>query len=192
MNILLLGPQGSGKGTQAKRISADYGIPHVATGDMFRSAVAAQTELGRKVAPILEAGELVPDDLTVALIRERLGEAVARGGFILDGFPRTLAQAEALDELLADIGRPLSIVFEFQIPDELCIERLLKRAQAEGRVDDSPDVIARRLEIYHRDTEPLVEHYLATGNLVGVHADRAVDEVHAEIQQALEQAAVRA
>jgi adenylate kinase len=185
LNILLLGPQGSGKGTQAKRISADYGIPQVATGDMFRAARAAGTELGRKVGPILDAGELVPDDLTIALIRERLSQPDARDGFILDGFPRNVAQAEALDELLAEIERPLSIVFEFQIPDELCIERLSKRAQEEGRADDTPEVIARRLEIYHRDTEPLVEHYLATGNVVGIHADRTVDEVFREIEQSL-------
>jgi len=183
---LLLGPQGSGKGTQAKRISADYGIPHVATGDMFRNAIGLQTELGRKVAPILAAGELVPDELTIALIRERLAQPDARDGFILDGFPRNLAQAEALDGLLAELERPLSIVFEFQIPDELCIERMLKRAQGEGRVDDTLDVIRRRLEIYHEQTEPLIHHYLATGKLVGIHADRTVDEVYAEIQQALE------
>jgi adenylate kinase len=186
LNILLLGPQGSGKGTQAKRISADYGIPHVATGDMFRAARAAGTELGRKVGPILDAGELVPDDLTIALIRERLSQPDARDGFILDGFPRNVAQAEALDELLAELERPLSIVFEFQIPDGLCIERLSKRAKEEGRADDTPEVIARRLEIYHRETEPLVHHYLATGKLVGIHADRTVDEVYKEIQQALD------
>jgi len=192
LNILLLGPQGSGKGTQAKRISAEYGLPHVATGDMFRSAIAAQTDVGRRVAPILAAGELVPDELTIALIRERLGQPDAQDGFVLDGFPRNLAQAEALDEPLAELERPLSIVFEFQIPDELCIQRLLKRAQAEGRVDDSPEVIARRLEIYHRETEPLIQHYLATGKVVGIHADRTEDEVFAEIQEALEQVAVRA
>jgi adenylate kinase len=192
LNILLLGPQGSGKGTQAKRISAEYGLPHVATGDMFRSAIGAQTELGRRVAPILAAGELVPDELTIALIRERLGQTDAHDGFVLDGFPRNLAQAEALDELLAELERPLSIVFEFQIPDDLCVERLLKRAQEEGRVDDSPEVIARRLEIYHQETEPLIQHYLATGRVVGVHADRTEDEVFAEIQEAIEQAAVRA
>src|SRR5207248_11530645 len=148
---------------QARRSSADSGIPHVATGDRFRNAIGLQTELGRKVAPILAAGELVPDELTIALIRERLAQPDARDGFILDGFPRNLAQAEALDGLLAELERPLSIVFEFQIPDELCIERMLKRAQGEGRVDDTLDVIRRRLEIYHEQTEPLIHHYPATG-----------------------------
>ncbi len=188
LNVLLFGPQGSGKGTQAKRIAAEYRIPHVSTGDMFRDAIARQTPLGRQVKPILDAGELVPDELTVGLIRERLSEDDAQGGFVLDGFPRNIAQAEALDELLAELDRPLTVVLEFLISDELCIERLLGRAAEEGRTDDTPEAIARRLDIYHRETEPLSEHYRCTGKLVGVHADRSVAEVWVEIQQALEQA----
>jgi adenylate kinase len=188
LNVLLFGPQGSGKGTQAKRIAAEYRIPHVSTGDMFRDAIARQTPLGRQVKPILDAGELVPDELTVELIRERLSEDDAQGGFVLDGFPRNIAQAEALDELLAELDRPLTVVLEFLISDELCIERLLGRAAEEGRTDDTPEAIARRLEIYHRETEPLSEHYRSTGKLVGVHADRSMAEVWSEIQQALEQA----
>jgi adenylate kinase len=191
VNILLLGPQGSGKGTQAKRISDEYGLAHIATGDMLRSAIAAGTPLGRRVQPIVDAGELVPDDLMRELIRERLGEDDAQEGFILDGFPRTMVQAEALDAMLRDIGRDLDVVFELQIPDEVCVERLLKRAAEEGRVDDTPEVIARRLKRYHEETEPLTEHYRATGNLVGIHADRPINEVFAEIQRALEQVAVR-
>ena len=192
LNVLLFGPQGSGKGTQAKRIAAAYGVPHVSTGDMFRSAIARQTPLGCEVKPILDAGELVPDDLTVGLIRERLAEPDAQPGFVLDGFPRNIAQAEALDDLLAELDRPLAAVLEFLIPDEVAIGRLLGRAADEGRADDTPEAIARRLDIYHRETEPLSEHYRATGKLVGVHADRTVDEVWAEIQQTLEQAQVAA
>jgi adenylate kinase len=188
LNVLLFGPQGSGKGTQAKRIAVDYGVPHVSTGDMFRAAIARQTPLGRQVKPILDAGELVPDELTVGLIRERLSEDDAQAGFVLDGFPRNIAQAEALDEVLAELDRPLTVVLEFLISDQLCIERLLGRAGEEGRADDTPEAIARRLEIYHRETEPLSGHYLSTGKLVGVHADRSIDEVWTEIQQALEQA----
>jgi adenylate kinase len=188
LNVLLFGPQGSGKGTQAKRIAAEYGIPHVSTGDMFRDAIAGRTPLGLQVQPILDAGELVPDVLTVGLIRERLAAPDARNGFVLDGFPRNLTQAQDLDELLADLCRPLTAVLEFLIPDELCIERLLGRAAEEGRADDTPETIARRLEIYHRETEPLSEHYRSTGRLVGVHAGRSVDAVWTEIQQALEQA----
>jgi adenylate kinase len=190
LNILILGPQGAGKGTQAKRISEEYGIPHIATGDMLRAAIATGTELGRKVKPIYESGELVPDDLMIELIRERLSQDDTENGFVLDGFPRTLRQAEALDPMLREIGKELTVVFVLQLPDEVCIERLLKRAQLEGRVDDTPEAIAKRLDLYHRETEPLIEWYRIRSNVVVVHADRSVDEVFAEIQQALEQAAV--
>jgi adenylate kinase len=191
VNVLLLGPQGSGKGTQAKRIQAEYGIPHIATGEILRDAIAAETELGRRVKPIVESGQLVPDDLMIDLIRERLAEDDAENGFILDGFPRTPPQANALDEMLAEIGRDLSIVFGFQLDDEIGIERMTKRAQIENRKDDTPDAIAQRLELYHRETEPLIGHYRAQGNLVGIHADRTIDEVFAEVQEALEQTAAR-
>jgi adenylate kinase len=191
MNILLLGPQGSGKGTQAKRIAAEYGIPHIATGDILRAAIATATPLGLQVKPIVERGDLVSDELMTALIRERLEADDAAEGFVLDGFPRTLPQAEALDAMLREIERELSIVFELQIDDEVCVGRLLNRAEEEGRTDDTPEVIARRLDLYHAETEPLVEHYRAQGIVVGVHADATVNEVFAEIQQALEQVAVR-
>ena len=191
MNVLLLGPQGSGKGTQAKRIQAEYGIPHIATGEILRAAIAAESELGRRVKPIVESGQLVPDELMIELIRERLAEDDAQEGFILDGFPRTLPQARALDEMLADIGRALSIVFGFQLDDRIGIERMLRRAEIEGRKDDTHEAIAKRLELYHRETEPLTGHYRAQGNLVGIHADRTVDEVFAEVQEALEQTAAR-
>jgi adenylate kinase len=191
MKILLLGPQGSGKGTQAKRISAEYGIPHIATGDILRDAIARETPLGLEVKPVVESGRLVSDELMTALIRERLEAEDTRAGFVLDGFPRTLPQAEALDEMLREIGRELSIVFELQIPDEVCIDRLLRRAAEEGRKDDTPEVIARRLEIYHRETEPLIEHYRTQGIVVGVQADATVNEVFAQIHQALEEVAVR-
>jgi adenylate kinase len=191
VNILLLGPQGSGKGTQAKRIAAEYAIPHIATGDMLRAAITAGTPLGRRVKPILEAGELVPDDIMIDLIRERLGDDDAQDGFVLDGFPRTTAQADALDAMLREIARELTIVFELQVSDEICAARLLKRAREEGRPDDTPEAIATRLELYHRETEPLVEHYRAQGILVGIHADGTPNEVFAEIQAALEQVAVR-
>jgi adenylate kinase len=186
VNLLVLGPQGSGKGTQAKLLAGDLGIPHVSTGDMFRAAIAQGTELGRQVEPILAAGELVPDALTVALIRERLAEPDAADGFVLDGFPRNLAQAEALDGMLATIGRALDAVLFFDLSDELAIERMLGRAQEEGRADDTLEVIARRLEIYHEQTAPVVEHYRASGCLVPLHAERSIEEVATEIQEALE------
>jgi adenylate kinase len=191
VNILLLGPQGSGKGTQAERISASYGLPHIATGDMLRRAIADGSELGRKVRPIYEAGELVPDELMIELIRERLNGDDVEDGFVLDGFPRTMKQAEALDRMLRDIGRSLSLVLQLEVPEDVSIERLLKRAREEKRTDDTLDAIRTRLELYRRETEPLVEYYRAQGNLVGIHGDRPIDDVFAEIQDVLEQAAVR-
>ncbi|MCZ7588641.1 MAG: adenylate kinase [Gaiella sp.] len=186
MNLLVLGPQGSGKGTQAKRISAAHRIPHVSTGDMFRTAIAAGSELGRRVEPILASGELVPDDLTVALIRERLAAPDAAEGFVLDGFPRNLAQAEALDAMLEAIGRTLDAVLFFDLSDEVAIERIHGRAIEEGREDDTPEAVARRLAIYHEQTEPVVERYRATGKLVPLHAERTVEQVSTEIEDALD------
>jgi adenylate kinase len=190
-DILLLGPQGAGKGTQGRMIAAEYGVPHIGTGDMLREAMAEDSELGRQVRPIYDAGRLVPDDLMIALIRERLGADDAQKGFVLDGFPRTMPQAEALEEMLRAIGRELDVVFEFQLADQVGRERMLKRAAEEGRVDDTPEVIERRLRLYHEETEPLIEYYRTRGNLVGIHADRPIEAVFAEIQEALEQAAVR-
>jgi adenylate kinase len=185
VKILVLGPQGSGKGTQAKRISSEYEIPHVSTGDMFR-ALDESTEIGREIKEIMERGDLVPDAVTVRMIRERLAEADAAGGFILDGFPRNLAQAHALDDMLGAIGRKLDVIFFFDLDDATAKERALGRAHEEGRADDTPETIAHRLAIYHEQTEPVVEHYRTTGKLVPLHATRSVEEVYSEIQQALE------
>ena len=187
MNLLVLGPQGSGKGTQASRLAEERGIPHVSTGDMFRAAIAAGTPLGRRVEPILASGELVPDELTVELIRERLSEPDATRGFVLDGFPRTLAQAEALDAMLTGIGRDLDLVLFFDLDQATSTERLRGRAELEGRDDDTPEAIARRLELYHEQTAPLVELYRASGRLVTIRAERTIDEVANEIADALDQ-----
>jgi adenylate kinase len=187
LDILMLGPQGAGKGTQAKRLSDAYGIPHIATGDMLRSAIAAGTDVGREVKDVVESGRLVPDELMISLIRERLSEPDTEPGFILDGFPRTTVQAEALDVMFNDIGRAFTVVFELQLRDEAAIQRLLRRAQLEGRADDTPDAIRRRLELYHRETEPLVEYYRARGNLVGIPGDRSEGEVFEDLQRVLEQ-----
>jgi len=188
-----LGPQGSGKGTQAKKISATYGIPHVSSGDLYREAIARGTELGRQVEPILAAGQLVPDEITIPLIRDRLDRGDTLPGFILDGYPRNLAQAEALDEMLNDVGRSLDVVFAFYVPDrQQLVERLLKRAAEEGRPDDTPEAIERRLKDYDEKTAPLIEHYrTARGNVVGIHADRSIGEVFQEIEEALNTVAAR-
>ncbi|HZR95361.1 MAG TPA: adenylate kinase [Gaiellaceae bacterium] len=189
MNILILGPQGAGKGTQAKRIAAEYEVPHIATGDLYRAERDAGTELGLQVGPLLDAGKLVPDEITIPLVR-RVVEPT--NGFVLDGYPRTIAQAAALDDMLEEIERPLDIILLLELDEDVCRERLLKRAELEGRADDTPEAIARRLATYHEQTEPVIDHYLATGKLVKVHAERSIDEVWAEIQDALEQVQARA
>ena len=185
-----MGSQGAGKGTQAKKIAAAYEIPHISTGDLYRAAIAAGSELGMEVAPLLAEGKLVPDEITIPLIRDKVLEAET--GFVLDGFPRNLAQAEALDELLEEIGRPLAVVLLLELSDDTARGRLTKRAELEGREDDQPEAIERRLRDYHEKTEPVVEHYRATGKLVGVHAERSIEEVWAEIADALEQLQARA
>ncbi len=162
-----------------------YGVPHVSTGDMFRAAIDEGTELGKRVEPILAVGELVPDELTVALIRERLMQDDAAAGFVLDGFPRNLAQASALDAMLEEIGRGLDAVLFFDLDDAVATERMLGRARDEGRPDDTPQVIARRLAIYHEQTEPVIAHYAGGGTLVTLAAERSVDEVFEQIRAAL-------
>jgi adenylate kinase len=194
MEILLLGPQGSGKGTQAKRIKATYGIPHVATGDMIREMKEIPNELGRELKEVYDRGDLVSDELMIRLIRSRLSRGDTTPGFVLDGFPRTMVQAQALDELLREVDRDLDVVFEFQVPDrDALLERMLKRAEEEARADDTPDAIRRRLELYDRETAPLVEYYRSTrGNVVGIHADRTIEEVFREIARSLESVEARA
>jgi adenylate kinase len=188
LNVVILGPPGAGKGTQAKRIAADREVPQIATGDMLRAAMQAGTALGTRVKEIYDRGDLVPDELMIELIRVRLEDEDTASGFVLDGFPRTPAQAEALDELLSEIGRELTIVLEFQAAEDVVLERLDGRAKTEDRTDDGPEVVKRRLQVYAEQTAPLVAYYRARGNLVGIHADRTVDEVFAEIQRVLEQA----
>jgi adenylate kinase len=188
VRILILGPQGSGKGTQAKRLAASRGMAHVATGDILRTAVAEGNELGRRVQPILERGDLVPDDLMIDLIRERLeGE----DGYVLDGFPRTLPQAEALDAMLTEIGKPLDAVILLQVSDDVATGRLQARAAAEGRADDSPEAICNRLRLYHELTEPVVERYRGEGTLVAVDGKGTVEDVAIDIEDALARVGVR-
>jgi len=194
MNIIVLGPQGSGKGTQGKKISQTYGIPHIATGDELRKMKKLLTPTGRMIKEVMDSGALVEDDLLIRMIRDRLDRGDTLPGFVLDGFPRTLIQAEALDELLTELGRSIDVVFEFQVPDrQQLIDRLTKRAAAENRADDTPEAIQTRLVTYDRETAPLVEYYRTTrGNVVGIHAERSIDEVFHEIEQSLSAVEARA
>jgi adenylate kinase len=153
---------------------------------MFRAEQAAGTEFGKRVGEIMATGQLVPDELTIAMIQNRLAQDDAAEGFVLDGFPRNLAQAEALDAMLGGIGRGLDAILFFDVPDEVGFERALKRAELEDRLDDTPDVIRKRLDIYHRETEPIVEHYRTTGKLVPLHAAGSIEEVWHEIQSSIE------
>jgi len=190
LDIVILGPPGAGKGTQAARISEEASIPHIATGDMYRAAVAAGSGLGGQVKSYMDAGELVPDDLTIQVVRDRLEGPDTAGGFVLDGFPRTLAQAEALDDMLEERDRGISVVLNFQLPEELAEQRLLGRALDSGRDDDTPETIHHRMETM-RIPDDLVAYYRGKGNLVGIHADRTIDEVFDEVRSVLEAAAAR-
>jgi adenylate kinase len=185
LNIVMLGAPGAGKGTQAVRIAETHGIPHISTGEMLRGAIAAGSELGQKVKEIVESGALVPDELVVEVIRERLAQPDAENGFVLDGFPRTIGQAEALDLLLSELGRPLEIVLELELAEETAVERMLGRAADQGRADDTPEVIKNRFEVYRRQTEPLSNYYRSTGILVAIDSSPGMDEVFAEIERVL-------
>jgi len=191
VDLLIFGPQGAGKGTQAVRIGAEYNVPHIASGDMLRAAIAAGTELGMRVKAVVKSGVLVTDDLMIELIRERLGAGDAADGFVLDGFPRTMAQAEALDAMLDGIGRGIDVVLVLQIDDATARRRLLKRAALEGRTDDTPEVIDTRLRTYHEETAPIIEWYRARDRLAPVDGTQDVEGVYAQIRQALDRVAER-
>jgi adenylate kinase len=186
MRVVFLGPPGSGKGTQAKLASQRLAVPSVSTGDMLRAAVEAGTPLGRKAQAVMEAGELVPDDVVIGLIRERVSEPDARKGFLLDGFPRTIAQAETLEKLLFEDGMALDAVVNLVVPEEVLVGRLTQRA--DGRADDKPETVRERLRVYREKTEPLTEFYRGRGLLVAVDALGEVAEVSGRIQRALETA----
>jgi adenylate kinase len=187
MRIVFLGAPGSGKGTQAKLVSQRLSVPAVSTGDMLRAAVRAGTPLGMKARAVMAQGELVPDDLMISLIKEHTAAADAQGrkGFVLDGYPRTIPQAESFERLLAEDGAALDAVVNFDVPDQLLIERLSGRAEVEGRADDRPEAVRERLRVYHEKTEPLVNYYRAKGLLVSVDGVGGIDEVAQRIERGL-------
>jgi adenylate kinase len=178
--IVMLGPPGSGKGTQAKRLAECFGYLHLSTGDMLRDEVRKATELGRKAKAIMERGELVPDTLIVEMIQSRLSSA--NDGVILDGFPRTAAQADALDHMLAGAGHRIDRAVLVDVSDGEVTRRLFGRAKIEGRSDDTPEIIARRLEVYKRQTEPIVDYYSTRGLLTRINGEQTVDGVFADLE----------
>ena len=182
--IVVLGAPGAGKGTQASRISEHFGIPTISTGELFRGHIAAGDALGEEAARYIDEGDLVPDEITSAMLCERLEAPDTAEGFILDGFPRNLSQAAALDRLLE--GRPLDAVVEFVVEEEAVVGRLLRRAEIEGRSDDTEEVIRRRLEVYHEQTAPLVDYYLERGLLLQVEAMGEIEEITDRVIAALE------
>jgi len=183
--FLLIGPPGAGKGTQAVRLSQAYGVPAISTGDIFRSNVKNQTELGRKAKAFMDAGDNVPDSLTNALIRDRLAEPDAAGGFLLDGYPRTADQVRELDEILAEHDAALDAVVELTADPDVVVERLRKRALEQGRSDDDESVVRHRLEVYAEQTAPLIDLYEGRGSLVRVDGIGEIDEVTERITTAL-------
>jgi adenylate kinase len=186
MRLVLVGPPGAGKGTQAARLAEHYGVPAISTGDIFRANVKNETELGRKAQEYMSAGALVPDEVTNAMVKDRLAQADVTNGFLLDGYPRNPEQAVELDTMLAELGHTLTAVLEITADHDVVTERLLNRATIEGRADDTEDVIRARLRVYDESTAPLAAFYAERGLLTSVDGIGDVDEVTARILAALD------
>ncbi|MEB3175129.1 MAG: adenylate kinase [Cyanobacteriota bacterium] len=176
--LIFLGAPGSGKGTQAQVLAQNLGIPHISTGDMLRQAISDQTDLGAAAKSYMDKGELVPDELILGLIRERLGQEDAQKGWILDGFPRNVPQAEFLDRLLEEITHQIQWVINLQVPDEVIVQRLLLR----GRADDSEATIRHRLEVYREKTAPLADYFQTQGKLQSIDGHRAPEDISQQLQ----------
>jgi len=186
--VVLVGPPGAGKGTQAKLLQKALGLPQISTGDLFRFNLKNETELGQLARTFMDRGELVPDEVTVAMVEDRLSKDDCSGGAILDGFPRTLAQAAALDELLAKLGGQIDIVPSIEVPQDVLVERLLKRAILEGRADDNRETIRTRMQVYENQTRPLLDYYGQKGLVVSVNGQQTVEDVQKDLVQVIEEA----
>jgi adenylate kinase len=186
-NLILFGPPGSGKGTQSVRIAEKYHLVHISTGDIFRREIRNQTALGLKVQGIIEKGELVPDELLVDILRSALQQAGKPAGFVFDGFPRTIRQAGDLDKLLAETGEKVTRVLALDVDEEEIVTRLLKRAQAEGRKDDTEEVIRNRMKVYHAQTHPLMDYYRRQGKFQSIHGVGSIDDILNTICEAIDQ-----
>lgn len=176
-NIIIFGPPGSGKGTQSAKLAERYGLTHISTGDIFRAEIKAQSELGLRVRSIIEKGELVSDELLVDLLRSAMQKHPDTEGFLFDGYPRTIQQAHDLEELLGEMHAGVDIVLALEVHDDELMQRLLKRAEIEGRKDDTAEVIANRLRVYHEQTSPLMDHYEAQGKMHRVNGLGSIDEI---------------
>ena len=185
MRLVLLGAPGSGKGTQAARLKDHLQVPHISTGDLLRAEVAAGSKLGLQAKEVMARGDLVSDDILLGMLEDRFSRPDTRDGFILDGYPRNLAQAAALDALLARIGQPMDVAVQLQVDNEHIVERLAGRAKAEGRADDSPETVRNRLAIYDEQTAPVIEFYREHGQLTVVDGVGTLDAVFNRIVQAL-------
>jgi len=183
--LVLLGAPGAGKGTQAERLVGKLGVPKISTGDALRQAVASGSELGLRVRGTMERGELVGDEIVIAVVRERLSRPDARSGFVLDGFPRTVKQAEALDRILSELGTALQRCVALGVDEDAVVERLLKRARIEGRSDDNAETIRNRIRVYRRETAPLIDYYRASSLLREVDGMGSVEAVGQAIEEAL-------
>ena len=181
MRLLIMGPQGAGKGTQAALLSEHYGIPAISTGDIFRYNIKNKTELGVEALTYINKGELVPDELTNKIVKDRLAMDDAKNGWILDGYPRNASQVEALDAILADLGTPLDAVVALDADHDVLRERMKKRAEIEGRSDDTPEAIAKRLDVYAKETAPLLSTYGERGLLKTFNGVGSVEDIQATI-----------
>ena len=183
--IVLMGAPGAGKGTQAKLLEETLNLPQVSTGDLFRANLKQQTDLGKLAQSYMDKGELVPDEVTVAMVRERLAQADCADGAILDGFPRTAAQAEALDDLLSELKSKVNIAPYIKVEQEALVARLLKRAETEGRADDNEETIRVRMRVYQEETAPLLDYYQAKGLLVEINGEQSIEAVQDELVKAI-------